>query len=328
MNCGRRAALRLLAGAAAAAPALRGAAAQVPTWPARTVRIIVGYPPGGATDILARLLAESLSRRWGQPVIVENRAGAAGSIGADAVAKSPPDGYTILMSGSPEIAIAQSLNRSLPYDPVADFQPVTLLAHAPFALLSTPALPATTLAEFIALAKAQPGRFNFASYGVGASNHLVGELFAQTAGVDIRHVPYRGSAPAMADLMAGHVQIMFDNFGSALAHVQGGRVRALAVAMPARSPRAPDVPTFTEAGMAGFVAASWIALLLPARTPEPIVTRFWTDVSEVMRAGFADAIRERGLEPASMTPTEFGAFIRSEVGRWGQVVQRAGIRPE
>ncbi|WP_188899057.1 Bug family tripartite tricarboxylate transporter substrate binding protein [Caldovatus sediminis] len=317
----------LLAPAAAAAPAGAQPAATAP-WPARPVRMVVAYPAGGSTDITARLMAERLSRAWGQPVVVENRAGAAGTIGADSVAKSPPDGHTLLMAASPEIAIARSTQRNLPYDPVRDFAPVMLVGEVPFLLVVNPSVPARTLAELIALAKSQPGRLNYASFGIGTSSHLVGELFRTTAGVDITHVPYRGSAPAMTDLIAGQVQMAFDTIPAALPHVREGRLRAIAVATPERSPLAPDVPTFGEAGLPGFTGGTWIGLVAPAATPAPVVARIWQDADALMREGLAAALRDRGLEPRGLGPEPFRRFIEAEVGKWSAVAERAGIRPE
>jgi tripartite-type tricarboxylate transporter receptor subunit TctC len=313
--------------AGAAASAAMPAAAQ-PAWPARPVRLVVAYPAGGSTDIVARLMAERLSRAWGQPIVVENRAGAAGTIGADHVAKSPPDGYTLLMTASPEIAIARSTQRNLAYDPVRDFAPIVLVAESPFLLVVNPRVPAEELRTLIALAKAQPGRLNFASFGTGTSNHLTGELFRASAGIDITHVPYRGSAPAITGLIAGETQLMFDTIPAALPHVREGRLRAIAAALPERSALAPSVPTFTEAGLAGFTGGSWVGIIAPAGTPQPIVERIWRDSDAVMRDGFADQLRERGLEPRGLGPSEFRAFIDAEVRKWSGVAERAGIRPE
>ncbi|WP_144299690.1 Bug family tripartite tricarboxylate transporter substrate binding protein [Elioraea rosea] len=311
------------AAALLAAPAV----AQQP-WPSRPVRMIVAYPAGGSTDIAARLAADRLAQAWGQPVIVENRSGAAGTIGADAVAKSPADGYTLLMAASPEIAIARSTQRNLPYDPVRDFAPIILVAQSPFLLLAHPSVPAKDVKELLALAKARPGTLNFGSFGNGTSNHFVGELLKAEAGIDITHVPYRGSGPMMNDLIAGNLQLAFDTFPAGLPHVQGGRLKALGVAMLRRSPLAPDVATLDEQGLPGFTGGSWVGLVAPARTPEAVIDRVASDMDRIMKDGFAQVLSERGMVPEGMGPAEFRVFVESEVGKWGRVAERAGIRPE
>lgn len=316
----------LLAGAGAVLLST-GAQAQE-SWPSRPVRIVVGYPAGGSTDIVARLAAERLGRAWGQSVVVENRSGAAGTIGADSVAKAAPDGYTLLMAASPEIAIARSTQRNLPYDPVRDFAPIMLLAQSPFLLLVHPSVRANTLAELIALAKARPGTLNFGSFGNGTSNHFVGELLKAEAGIDITHVPYRGSGPMMNDLIAGTVQLAFDTFPAGLPHVQSGRLRALGVAMLRRSALAPEVPTLDEQGLKGFTGGSWVGLVAPSRTPPAIIERIAADMDRLMKEGFAEALSERGLVPEGLGPAGFRAFIEAEVGKWGRVAERANIRPE
>ncbi len=320
---GRRA---FLAGAAGivVAPAARAQDA----WPTRAVRMIVAYPAGGSTDIVARLAAERLSQLWGQSVIVENRSGAAGTIGADGVAKAAPDGYTLLMAASPEIAIARSTLRNLPYDPVRDFAAIMLVAQSPFLLLAHPSVAAQDVQGLIALAKARPGTLNFGSFGNGTSNHFVGELLKAEAGIDITHVPYRGSGPMITDLIAGNLQIAFDTFPAGLPHVQAGRLRALGVGMLRRSPLAPDVATLDEQGLKGFTGGSWVGLVAPARTPAAVVTRISTDMQRLMNEGFATALTERGLVPEALGPAEFRSFIEAEVGKWGRVAARAGIRAE
>jgi tripartite-type tricarboxylate transporter receptor subunit TctC len=297
-------------------------------WPSRSVRMIVAYPAGGSTDIVARLAADRLGQIWGQSVIVENRSGAAGTIGADQVAKAPADGYTLLMAASPEIAIARSTQRNLPYDPVRDFAPIMLVAQSPFLLLAHPSLPAQDLPGLIALAKARPGSLNFGSFGNGTSNHFVGELLKAEAGIDITHVPYRGSGPMMNDLISGNLQLAFDTFPAGLPHVQGGRLKALGAATLRRSPLAPTVATLDEQGLAGFTGGSWVGLVAPARTPEPVVARVFADMQRLMREGFTTALTERGLVPEGLGPVEFRSFIEAEVGKWGRVAARAGIRAE
>jgi tripartite-type tricarboxylate transporter receptor subunit TctC len=320
---GRRSAI---IGSLAALATVGSGQAQTP-WPSRPVRMVVAYPAGGSTDIVARLLAERLSQLWGQPVVVDNRAGAAGTIGADSVARAVPDGYTLLMAASPELAIARSTQRNLPYDPVRDFAPITLLAQSPFLLLAHPSVEARSLPELIALAKARPGRLNFGSFGNGTSNHFVGELLKAEAGIDITHVPYRGSGPMMTDLIAGTVQLAFDTFPAGLPHVQSGRLRALGTAMLRRSPLAPDVPTLDEQGLTGFIGGSWVGVVAPARTPEPIVARIAADIDRLLREGFSGELEQRGLAPEGLGPTDFLGFIEAEVAKWGRVAERAGIQP-
>ena len=320
MTPSRRTALALLGAPLVA----RGAAAQG-AWPARSVRMIVAYPAGGSTDIVARLLSERLSRLWGQPVVVENRGGAAGTLGADVVAKAPADGYTLLMAASPEMAIARSTLRNLPYDPVADFAPINLLAQSPFLLLAANAIGVSDLAGLLALARARPGTLNYASFGNGTSNHFVGELFRTTAGVDIAHVPYRGSGPMMNDLIAGTVQLAFDTVPAGLPHVRAGTVKVIGAAMARRSSLAPEVPTLDEQGMRGFAGGSWVGLVAPARTPEPVVTKIAADVERLMAEGFSRELEERGLAPEGLGPAAFRRFIEAEVVKWGDVARRAGI---
>jgi len=287
--------------------------------------MIVAYPAGGSTDIAARLLADRLSRVWGQPVVVENRAGAAGTIGAESVAKSPPDGYTLLLAASPEIAIARSTQRNLPYDPVTDFAPINLLAQSPFLMVAHAGLNVSNLAELTALARARPGTLNYASFGIGTSNHFVGELFKAETGLDIQHIPYRGSGPMMNDMIAGSVQLGFDTVPAALPHVRSGRLRAIGAAMLRRSPLAPEVPTFDEQGLRGFTGGSWVGLVAPARTPEPVIARIAADTDRVMQDGLARELEERGLAPENLGPAPFRAFIEAEVRKWGEVARRANI---
>jgi tripartite-type tricarboxylate transporter receptor subunit TctC len=315
---------RLLLAAAGAGLLARPALAQSP-WPNRPVRLVVAYPAGGSTDIAARLLADRLSRAWSQPVVVENRAGAAGTIGADSVAKSAPDGYTLLLAASPEIAIARSTQRNLPYDPVSDFTPINLLAQSPFLLVAFAGLNVSNLADLAGLARTRPGTLNYASFGIGTSNHFVGELFKAETGLDIQHIPYRGSGPMMNDMIAGSVQLGFDTIPAALPHVRSGRLRAIGAAMLRRSPLAPEVPTFDEQGLRGFTGGSWVGLVAPARTPEPVIARIAADTDRVMQDGLSRELEERGLAPENLGPAPFRGFIEAEVRKWGDVARRANI---
>ncbi len=325
MTIGRR---RMVLGGALALPAI-GAGAQ-PAWPARAVRLVVAYPPGGSTDIVARLLAERLSRAWGQSVVVENRGGASGTLGADAVAKAAPDGYTLLLGASSEMAIARVTLRSLPYDPARDFAPIARTSEQPFLLLVNAAMPVQGVADLVALAKAQPGRLNYASFGNGTSTHLMGELFRVGTGIEITHVPYRGSAPGIADLIAGQVQMSFDTVPAGLPHIgPGGKLRALGFTHRARSAAAPAVATMPELGFPQLVGSTWSALVAPAGTPEAILQRIGADVANVKAEGFNAALVERGIEPVpTSSPEEARAFFAAESAKWAEVAQRAGVRPE
>ena len=318
-------ALAVLGTAVFAASALAADSA----YPSRPIRLIVGYPPGGSTDIAARLIAQKLTPVFSQNVIVDNRSGASGMIGAGIVAKAEPDGHTLSFAASPEAAIYRALVRNPPYDSLRDFQPVTLVGRVPFMLVVHPSIGVGSVKELVALAKAKPGVLNFASFGNGTSNHLVGEAFRAVAGVSIVHVPYKGSAPALADLLGGQVQMTFDAVPVVLPHVRAGKLRALAVATPRRSPLAPDVPTMDEGGVAGFAGGTWWGVLAPARTPDAVVARLAREIASVLRApDVAQTFNERGFEAVGNTPTAFRAFIEAETKRWLKVAQGAGIKPE
>jgi tripartite-type tricarboxylate transporter receptor subunit TctC len=322
----------LLAAAAAALALTAAPTAQAQTWPTKPVRIVVPFPAGGTTDILARLLSVELAKAWGQPVVVENRAGAGGNIGSDAVAKSAPDGYTLLMgtvgTHSINLPLYEANKQKLPYHPLNDFAPVTNVAAVPNVMVVPASLPANTVEEFIALARSQPGRLNMASSGNGTSIHLTGELFKSLTKTYMLHLPYRGSAPAVQDLLAGNTQVMFDNLPSALPHIRSGRLKALAVTSLQRSPALPNVPTMEEAAkLKGFDATAWFGLLAPANTPREIVAKVQQDVARVLAT---PEMRERfaaqGAVPVGDTPAQFTAFIRSEIDKWTQVVKFSGAR--
>lgn len=314
----------------ALAAALVCANAVAQGYPSRPMRLIVPYPPGGPLDIMARAIGQKLTEAWSQPVVVDNRAGAGGNIGADLVAKSPADGYTLLMGAVATHAINPSLYAKVPYDPVKDFAPVALVAQVPNILVVNPSVPARTVPELIELARARPGYLNFGSGSTGSTGHLAGELFNTMAGVKMVHIPYKGGAPAMADLLAGQVQLMFDNLANALPHVKAGKLRALAVTTLARSPAVPDLPTIAESGLPGFDLTTWFGIMVPAGTPPDIVTRLNT---EIVRALNAKDMRERlekmGAEvPADNTPEHFAAFIRSEAAKYAKVVRQSGAKVE
>ena len=322
-------ALRLLALAAAAASAPWPARAQAPdAWPSKPIRFILPFPPGGGTDILGRLIAERLTAGLGQPVVTENRGGAGGNVGAEAAAKSAPDGYTIVLV-APSLCISPSLYSKLNYDPVKDFAPVSLVATVPNVMVTNPLVPAKTLKDFIALAKSKPGELNFGSGGSGTSNHLAGELFNIVADVKLVHVPYKGVNLAMNDVLSGRVQLVFIGIPAAAPHIKAGRLRALALAAPRRSPVLPDVPTADEAGLPKFEVTTWYGILAPAGTPKTVVSRL---NSELVRIMHAPELKERldalATDPVTSTPDEFADLIVREIAKWGDVVRRAGLKAD
>jgi len=303
--------------------------AQAP-YPNHPVRIVVPFPAGGTTDILARATAQKLTETLGQPFVVENRPGAAGNIGAEIVAKSPPDGYTMLMGTVGTHAINASLYEKMPYDHVKDFVPVVLVAGVPNVLVVHPSVPAKSVQELIAYAKANPGKLNFASSGSGTSIHLSGELFKTMTGVSMQHVPYKGSAPALADLTGGQVQLMFDNLPSALPLIKAGKLRALAVTSLARASALPDVPTVAESGLPGFEASSWFGLLAPAGTPKDVITKVNAEVAKWLATPEAkEKLASQGAIVASgLTPDDFTRHIASETTKWQKVVKDSGAKVE
>ena len=301
------------------------AAAQ--TYPSKPVRFVVPFAPGGTTDILARLVGQKLSEAYGQQFVIENRAGAGGNIGAEIVAKAPADGYTILMGTPGTQAINQYVYRAMPYDTVKDFAPVSLVALVANVLAVNPQVPARDLKELIALAKARPGTLNFATPGNGTTGHLSTELMKAMAGIELTHVPYRGSGPALQDLLAGQVQMTIDNIPSALPHIQGGGLRALAVTSAKRWFALPDVPTMAEAGIPNYEATSWFVVMAPAQTPPAIVSKLSADIdaqlkTEDMRKRFRDV----GAEPVGGTPASLAAFLTAEQAKWKGVVEAAKVK--
>jgi tripartite-type tricarboxylate transporter receptor subunit TctC len=295
-------------------------------YPNRPIRLIVPFAPGGFTDVVARILGQKLSVSLGQQIVVENKPGAGSTIGTDFVAKSPPDGYTILMVSSTHV-ISPWIYKNLPYDPVRSFTVVSKLADSPYVLLVHPKVPARNVQEFIALAKAQPDNVHYASSGNGSAQHLMGGLFVALTGAPLKHVPYRGSAAAAQDLVAGVVEASFAGVPNALAQVPHGRLRALAVTTSKRAPQLPDVPTMKEAGVSDYDASVWLALLVPAGTPPDIVAKLNAEVVKAM--GTADTrktLEEAGVEPVSSTPEEMAAYMTQELGRWGRIVREANIK--
>lgn len=301
----------------------------VNSYPTRPVRLIVGYPPGGSTDIAARLIGQRLAPVFGQTVVIDNRAGASGTIGAAIVVKAEPDGHTLSFAASPEVAIYRALMKNPPYDSLRDFVPITLVGRVPFMLVVHPSVAASSVKEFIALAKAKPGSLNFASFGNGTSNHLVGEAFRAAAGLNIVHIPYKGSAPAITDLLGGQVQMTFDTVPVVLPQVRAGKLKALAVATPKRSPLAPEVPTMDESGLPAFAGGTWFGVLAPARTPAAAVARLNQEIAAILHApDVVQTVTERGIEPVGNSAAEFRAFIEAESRRWLKVAQDAGVKPE
>lgn len=295
-------------------------------YPAKPVRLVVGQAPGGATDIIARLVAPKFGEYLGQSVVVENRTGAAGSIGAAFVAKSPPDGYNLLVVSS-SYAINPSLYKDLPFDPVKDLVPVTLIAEAPFLLVVHPSLPVQSVKALVAFAKAKPGVLNFASGGNGSSGQLAGELFKYLAGVNMVHVPYKGAGPAMVDVIAGQVHMTFASVLSSLPHVKSGRLRPLAVTSARRSVAVPELPTLAEAGVKDYRTTTWYGLLAPANTPAPIVNRLSGEMQKVVESGdVKNRILTDGAEPVGGSPKQFHDHLASEMARVREIIQRAGVR--
>ena len=316
--------------AAAVAIAASAAHAQAPAanYPTKQIRVIVPFPAGGPTDAIARAIGQKLNETWGQAVIVDNRPGAGGNIGTELAAKSPPDGYTLFI-GTVANAINQSLFARLPFDFVRDFAPVTQNYVTGLILAVHPSLPVSSVRELIALAKARPGELSYSSSGVGGTPHLSGELFNSMAGVKMVHVPYKGSAPAMADLLGGHVQLTFDNMLSVLPQVKAGKLRGLAVTLTARSPLAPELPTIAESGLTGFEVKSWNGVVVPTGTPKEIIARLNTEIVRILRQ---PELREKflvqGVELVPTTPEEFGAFIKQDIAKWAKVIQLSGARAE
>ncbi len=302
-------------------------AAQAP-YPNHPVRVVVPFPAGGTTDILARAASQKLTEALGQPFVVENRGGAGGNIGADLVAKSPPDGYTLLMGTVGTHAINPSLYQKMPYDHVKDFVPVVLVAGVPNVLVVNPSLPVKSVQELIAYAKANPGKVNFASSGSGTSIHLSAELFKTMAGVSMQHVPYKGSAPALADLAGGQVDLMFDNLPSALPLIKAGKLRAIAVTSQQRASALPDVPTIAESGLPGFEATSWFGLLAPAGTPRDAIAKVNGEVAKWLATPEAKEklASQGGIVGNGLTPEDFSRHIASETTKWQKVVKESGAK--
>ncbi len=320
-------AARLLLGMAVACISLVAGAQGAAGYPSKPIKIVVPFPPGGATDILARAVGAELQKAWGQTVLIENKGGGGGNTGTDMVAKAAPDGYTLVMGTVGTHAINMSLYAKMPYDAVKDFEPITLVAGVPNLLVVHPSVNAKSVRELTALAKSMPGKLNVASSGNGTSIHLAAELYKQMAGVDILHVPYKGSSPAVTDLLGGQVQMMFDNMPSALPHAKAGKLRPLAVTGLKRSAALPDIPTMDEEGLKGFNATSWFGLLAPAGTPKDIVAKLnAASVKALASPEMMERLAAQGAEPVGNTPEQFAAFIKAEIDKWSKIVKASGAR--
>lgn len=298
-------------------------------YPAKPLRLVVPFPPGGAADVLGRTLGQQVAPGLGQAVVVDNKPGAGTAIGARDVASAPPDGYTVLLGTVSSHAMNPLIRANVGYDPIRDFAPVTAVASIPFVLVVSPSLPVTSIREFLALARREPGKLTFSSAGIGTSNHLAGELLKAMAGVDLVHVPYKGSAPALADLLAGRVSAMFDLLLTATKHVQAGSLRPLAVTSRLRSPLMPEVPTFMETGLADYEVTAWFGIFAPAGTPRAVIERLASEFGKALRSPeVARRLEGLGAEPLAGSPDQFAQFVSAEFEKWGRVIRTAKIRAE
>ena len=309
--------------------ALTGTATAQTTYPDKPIRLIAGFPPGTVADISARVVGQKLSEAWGKPVVVDNIAGAAGNIATDRAAKAAPDGYTLIMAGSAAMVLNPSLYEKLPYDPIKDFSPVSQVCYTANILVLHNGVPAKSVQELVALARAQPGKLTFASAGNGSIQQIAGELLKTMSGIDIRHVPYKGSTAFMPDLLAGRVTMAFGNTSTVLSAIREGKLRALAVTSMTRSPLLPDLPTMAESGYPGFEATIWFGVLAPARTPAPIIDKLHREIARILalpdvRTKFADL----GMEPIGNSPDEFSRIIKAEIPKWAKVIKESGMKPE
>lgn len=308
--------------------AMAGAVHAADPYPSRPIRMIVAYPPGGGTDQVGRVMAEQLTVTLGQNVVVDNRGGATGNIGTELAARALPDGYTLLMGNVAPNAVNVSLFKKLPFDPVKDFSPVSLVAITPNILVAHPSIPVKTIKELIAYAKAKPGTLNFPSAGVGSSSHLAGELLKSLAGISMVHVPFKGGGPALVAVIAGEVQIMFATMPAAMPHVKSGKVKPVAVTTAKRSKAMPELPTIAESGVKGYDASTWYGLLAPAGTPQAIITRLHGDTVKILAGPTRQRLETQGFEPDGGSPAEFANYIKSEIIKWAKVIKDAGIPAE
>jgi len=319
--------IRLAAAGIFGAALLLPAIAQGQGYPNKPIRLVVPFPPGGSLDVVARAVGAKLSEAWGQPVVIDNRPGAGGNIGADLVAKSPPDGYTILEGALSTHAVNVTLYGKLPYDPIKDFAPISLVAITPNVLVLNPAAPFNTVPELIAYAKANPGKLSFGSGSNGSAGHLAGELFKTDAHIDMVHIPYKGGAPALQALLAGDTQLMFDNLANSMQQVKAGKLKAIAVTTAKRSALVPELPTLSETGVPGFDIYTWWGFMAPAGTPKEIIAKWNTEVTRIlntpeMKAFFA----QQGAEPAPTTPEQFEVLIKSEITKYTKIIKESGAK--
>jgi tripartite-type tricarboxylate transporter receptor subunit TctC len=305
---------------------LAGLEATAQDYPAKAIRLVVPFPPGGGNDTIARLLGQKLAPALGQQVLVDNRPGAGGTIGAEIAAKSPPDGYTLFLAGVASHGINPNLRKKLPYDPVRDFAGVSLVASAPLLVVVHPSLPATSIKQLVALAKAKPGAINFASNGTGGSSHLAGELFMMMTGTTMVHIPYKGLSPALTDLLSGQVEVMFSSAVSMLPQVKAGKLRAIAMTGARRSQAIPDIPTVAESGVSGYETGSWYGIVAPAKTPRAVIERLSREVAFATRSEeITRRLVDEAVIPIGSTPEEFDAHIKRELARWAKVIAKARI---
>jgi len=320
-----RAVAAMLAGVMLSLSPLLPAAEQ--PYPSRPIRLVVPFPAGGPLDVIARAIGQKLSLAWGQPVVIDNRPGAGGNIGADLVAKSAPDGYTILEGALSTHAVNVSLYSKMPYDPIRDFAPITLVAVTPNVLVLNPSVPANSVAELISYARANPGKLAFGSGGNGSAGHLAGELFKTEARVDMVHVPYKGAAPAMQDLLGGQIQLMFDNLASSMQQVRAGKLKAIAVTTAKRSPLVPDLPTLAETGLPGFDIYTWWGFLAPAGTPKEIIAQWNAEVTRILNTPEMQAyFAQQGAEPSPTSPEQFMALIQREIPKYAKIIKASGAK--
>ena len=299
------------------------------SYPTKPIRIVIAQAPGSATDVISRVVGNQLSEALGQPIVIDARPGAGGALGTEVAARSAPDGYTLFMANNSTHGSNPAVYAKLPYDAIKDFAPISFVASVPYVLVVDPALPVKTVQEFIALAKARPGKMNYASAGNGSTHHFCGELLKSMTGIDIQHIPYKGSGPGIAGLLGGEVSMMFANVADIGSQVKGGKVKALAVTVPRRASILPDVPTMPEAGLPDFEITSWFGLLAPAGTPSPIIGRLNAETVKVLgRADVKATLGAQGLEVASSSPEQFAAHIKNEIARFGKIAKAAGIKAE
>ena len=296
-------------------------------YPTKAVKIIVPFPPGGSNDVIARILAQKLSDQTSQPFIVDNRPGAGGTTGADFVARADADGYTLLLTAPPPLTTNTALYAKMPFDPAKAFAPISLVATVPIVLVVHPSIDVSNVKELIALAKAKPGTLNFGSSGNGSTNHLAGELLKRRAGIDIVHVPYKGAAPAMSDLIAGHIPMMFDNIPSLLPQIQSKAIKAIAVAGTARAKALPDIPTIAESGLPGFEASAWFGLVAPAKTPAPVLAKLQQEINVILKSpDLQKRFAELGAERGTVSGDEFKLFLAEETTKWGKLIEQSGAK--